>query len=107
VQAPATYDNAAVFCSNLQLGGGTGWRLPTYAELATLLYQQGGIQGCPTCDPATDQAAFPGVPSGATLWTTTAGMQGTFDTVNFCDGRNNYQTDITTPTHFRCVHDPI
>ena len=107
LQAPAVYDVAALFCSNLVLLGLKSWRLPTYAELATLLYQEGGLTGCPTCDPATDQAAFPAVPSSALVWSSTPYMTGTYQAVNFCDGRMKYPTDITTPTNFRCVHDPI
>ncbi len=107
LQAPAVYDVAGVFCANLVLAGLKSWRLPSYTELATLLYQQGGLSGCPTCDPATDQAAFPAVPSSATVWTTELYMPSIYQTVNFCDGRKKYPTDITTPTAFRCVHDPI
>jgi hypothetical protein len=59
VQAPATYDNAAVFCSSLQLGGGTGWRLPTYVELATLLYQQGASRAAPRAIPPPTRRPSP------------------------------------------------
>ncbi len=107
-QGGADFDTARNFCTSLTLDGVTsGWRLPSYAELATILLHPGGLMGCPTCDPAIDQAAFPGVPSGSTFWTTDPYMPGTYQTVDFCDGRKNYPADVTSSEPFRCVHDPL
>jgi hypothetical protein len=109
-QGPATYGTAKSYCMGLSLANLTGWRLPSYAELATLLYMQGGLQGCPACQPAIDQAAFPNALGGGDelYWTTDydASLPG-YKAVAFCDGRSNYTNLSTQPTKFRCVHDPL
>lgn len=102
------FTEANNFCNNATTGGLTGWRLPTYAELADLLYQAGGLDGCPTCNPAIDQAAFDDVPSGGPLyWTTDTYSAGYYHRVSFCDGRKNYPAEATDRNYARCTHDPV
>jgi hypothetical protein len=56
-----TQSASATYCAGLALAGG-GWRLPTIAEMLTLIN--------PTrSDPAIDLTAFPGTPGAAGFWT--------------------------------------
>jgi hypothetical protein len=99
---------AVTACTNLKVDGiNNGWRLPTYTELAALLYK--AAPGCPTCGPATDQAVFPNVPINDRLWSSTPGLlPEQFETMSFCDGIPNAEEGKNTdPYPFRCTHDPI
>jgi hypothetical protein len=93
-------------CASLVLEGISGWRLPTsFAELGQTLLYPGGLQGCPTCAPAIDQAAFPDTRLGDDYLTSHFNTgRGGYDTVEFCDGRNNYQAAGSV---YRCTHDPL
>ncbi|HVU02832.1 MAG TPA: DUF1566 domain-containing protein [Polyangiaceae bacterium] len=107
-RGPTTEPAAEADCAALNLEGITGWRLPaSFAELGQTLLYPGGLQGCPTCQPAVDQAAFPDTTAGD-YWTShyNNGRAG-YDTVEFCDGRNNYQTDGSGSLPYRCTHDPL
>jgi len=108
-RGPLTHTNASNDCKTLVLEGINGWRLPAYDELATTLYMAGGLQGCPTCDPAVDQAAFNDTPAdtGYYLTDTFNSTRMGWNTVYYCDGRNNYQNDNATPVIYRCLHDPL
>lgn len=107
-RGPVTYSMAKSDCATLSLEGVIGWRLPmTYAEIPQ--FMTGGLNGCPTCNPAVDQAAFPDTKANSTgYWTSSYNMaRAGYDTVDYCDGRNNYQTDPTTMLLYRCTHDPL
>src|SRR5262249_24941037 len=67
-RGPLTEATARNDCLSLALEGINGWRLPTYAELAALFYMTGGLQGCPTCAPAIDQAAFADTKISTDYW---------------------------------------
>lgn len=60
-----TWDDAVSYCSNLNVDNG-GWRLPTPAELQTLVDES-------RKDPAIDQTAFPGTASDY-YWTKSPGI---------------------------------
>lgn len=105
-RGPATYSAAKSDCATLALEGVVGWRLPmSFAEVPT--FMTGGLNGCPTCEPAVDQAAFPDT-KVTEYWTSAynANRMG-YDTVNYCDGRNNYQTAPDQLLPYRCTHDPL
>ncbi|HEX4462186.1 MAG TPA: hypothetical protein VIA18_29620 [Polyangia bacterium] len=99
-------------CATLVLEGVNGWRMPTFAELVELNYMTGGLQGCPTCDPAIDQAAFPDTAASLTAtpidgyWSNTYDGTIGWDVDDECDGRNNYQDSGTGLGAYRCIHDP-
>ena len=89
--------------------GIAGWRLPSGAELHSIVLNAGGLQGCspPYCAPATDQAVF-----GGTLvdeyWTSDPYMADSHFCVSFCDGRSTPYKELDTSTHLvRCMHDPL
>lgn len=73
---------AASYCSSLGLAGG-GFRLPTIAELQTIV-------DVGTTDPTIDLEAFPSTPSDG-FWTTTPSATGNGNmwAVNFTDGTAN------------------
>jgi|GEM_PF-3168892 len=99
---------ASSTCTTMALEGINAWRLPTYLELQPLQYMTGGLQGCPTCNPAIDQAAFKNVDGTTEYWTNDYNSsKGGYDTPNFCDGRNNYFDPGTGPLPFLCTHDPL
>lgn len=107
-RGPATHGAAKADCLGLSLEGIAGWRLPyPYAELPQ--YMTGGLQGCPVCRPAVDQAAFPdtaNITDG--YWTDDYSMRyAGYLLVTYCDGRANYADAGTTPLPYRCVHDPL
>jgi hypothetical protein len=63
----STVDDAKARCAGLGATlGGTGWRLPTYKELATLVDYGGGTIGLAL----TDLSTFPGTPPVA-FWSAT------------------------------------
>lgn len=108
-RGPLSHAAASTDCKLLVLESLNGWRLPTYPEVAATLYMAGGLQGCPTCDPAIDQAAFNDtLPSSSaqfylsdTYNNTAAG----WDTCDYCSGRNNNPS--AQDQVFRCTHDPL
>jgi hypothetical protein len=102
------FDEAVAYCTHLSLGcHASGWRLPSVDELRSLLYKPGGLQaGRPGyCDPAIDQAAFPGTPSDHHWTSHVDRARGEATWVNFFDGRQHTDV-IDTAKSVRCVHDP-
>jgi len=99
--------DAVAYCANLSLGGiGTDWKIPSYEELAGILYKAGGLRAgsAGSCIPAIDQAAFP-----ASLidyfWMNAEGSART-PAIDFFDGRVQRLFSDTHAT-VRCVHDPV
>jgi Protein of unknown function (DUF1566) len=81
--APSTYGatDAVTYCSSLSLNG-TGWRLPTYKELVTILDYSVAAPG-----PMIDATAFPGTPGNYfNSSTPSAGMAGNVWEVQFGSG---------------------
>lgn len=115
--AKVSWFQARTYCQTLVLEGINSWRLPSYTELSQIAYKTGGLQGCDTargyCDPALDQAAFPGAAQAAGLyvWSTDQDTRLSppgYYTYFFCDGRKNYSNDPTSGSnHVRCTHDPL
>src|SRR5215470_5735388 len=97
------------------LEGINGWRMPNYAELISLDYMTGGLQGCPTCKPAIDQAAFPDTNQFiSSSQYTRCYATNEFNTAkngwycdNKCDGRDTVDIGAVKPAIYRCVHDPL
>jgi hypothetical protein len=97
-EVPSTSMNwadAKKYCADLSLAG-TGWRLPTRAELLTLVD--------PTeADPALDRAAFTNTPVNS-FWSSSAyaGSSGSAWSVEFGGGRAVYSVSSVT-YRVRCV----
>lgn len=106
-----TFDEAAVYCQGLSLGGfASGWRAPSYKELLTLVDERPHLDyssGAPQ-QKAIDRDAFPGVacPVDAPYWTSSPYAGGTPKAyaVEFSDGTASSE-DVKFPLHVRCVHD--
>jgi hypothetical protein len=99
--------DALDYCADLSLGGAVNaWRLPTSAELSSLLYKAGGLKAgfSGYCAPAIDQAAFPST-SLDYYWTAADGNARP-TAINFFDGRGHALYSDTSATA-RCVHDPV
>jgi hypothetical protein len=102
------YFGALAYCQNLSLPSlPSGWRVPSYKELLTLVDEEPHIEygtGIPTLV-AIDPNAF-----GLGMWATPAApfwsssMSGGYGyDVNFSDG--TVRTDqLATPNYVRCVH---
>jgi hypothetical protein len=104
VMTAANYAAATSACAALDLENVSGWRLPSYDELATLL--QNPAVGCATCNPAIDQAAFPGTPAKDVEWTSSLAAAGSYYVVDFCAGQKTSAKDIDAHS-FRCTHDAL
>jgi hypothetical protein len=105
-----TWDNATAACTALSLDGITTWRLPTYAELSLLLQSPGGAAGmCPTCNPAIDQAAFPGTAQNDKEWTSDVDPSNSSARliVDFCSGLSGQSANTSTTVSYRCTHDAV
>jgi len=94
------WTDAVAYCQNLTLGGTTGWRLPTVAELLTLVDDS-------RADPAIDPVAFPTMPTdNLAFWTSSsilAGFNSTYAwTVSFQEGVVAFAFGPTS-LHVRCV----
>ena len=63
-----TFEAARAYCSHLKLGGNERWRVPTLAELLTLVDERAS-------SPMIDRAAFPGTPADA-FWTSSTFANG-------------------------------
>jgi hypothetical protein len=95
--------DAVAYCAALDLEG-SGWRLPSVNELATLLLHPIGLGASPdpTCEPSIDQVAFPHTPA-TDFWTsTTHPSLGDAYYTGFDDGRS-HPADPTTPMSVRCI----
>lgn len=105
--ASLTQPEAVAFCDSLVLDG-AGWRLPTVAELSSLVLHPLGLGAStsPTCIPSIDQVAFPATPPDD-FWTSTSDPaldDATY--TDFRDGRS-HAGDPTTPMSVRCVRAPL
>ncbi len=90
--------DAQTYCPGLTLYlGGSGWRLPTVKELATLLDRSRAA------GPMIDAAAFPATPTGL-YWTATPDASSSANgwTVDFSSGRIA-RTPLTQSLKVRCV----
>jgi hypothetical protein len=79
------FDDARTYCSQLQLAGQQGWRLPSMTELLTLI-DEGAAAA-----PMIDASAFPNTPSEA-FWTSSefGGVPGMAWQVYFDHGNGLY-----------------
>jgi hypothetical protein len=101
--ASLTQPEAVAFCDSLVLDG-AGWRLPTVAELSSLVIHPIGLGAStsPTCSPSIDQVAFPATPPDD-FWTGASDPAlGDAMYTDFRDGRS-HAGDPTTPMSVRCV----
>lgn len=89
------FEDAPAYCGQLALAG-MKWRLPTRAELSTLVD--------PTeKQPAIDELAFPETPSDQ-FWTSIRSSSGTPWVIDFRDGNSAGANQwATVPRYVRCV----
>jgi hypothetical protein len=108
---PATgisFDAAAVYCGQLSLDTlTTGWRVPSYKELQTLVdeaphYEYEGSQ---LVEKAIDGNAFPGAAVTSPYWTSSPypSQPGDAYTIDFRTGVP-VQGNMSTALYVRCVH---
>ena|GEM_PF-751968 len=106
-----TFDQAAAYCQGLSLGASpSGWRVPSYKELLTLVDERPHLDyssGAPE-QKAIDRDAFPGVacPVDLPYWTSSSFPAVTRKgyAVDFSDGTASSE-DVASTVHVRCVHD--
>ncbi len=111
VTTQTDFPGAVAACNGLALGTfPTGWRLPSYKELLTLVDESPHYEYTNGPQPiAIDGNAFPGTPvtnNGGNYWTSSAWGTADVFVVEFKQG-----TAATAPTsgstaYVRCVHDP-
>jgi hypothetical protein len=92
-----TWPNAKTYCDGITLGGKTDWRLPTFAELESLIDYNKGTS------PAIHNTFFPGAAATDT-WTGTwvlSNLKAMF--INFSDGSSGTDTLTATGRRVRCV----
>jgi hypothetical protein len=108
----ASFDAAAAYCAQLSLDTlTTGWRVPSYKELLTLVDESPHVEyeGGELVENWIDSNAFPGELAVPVLmfayWTSSAypAQVGYAYTINFNDGRS-LQASMTTSQYVRCVH---
>lgn len=109
---PSTFGfgEAAAYCQGLSLGSfASGWRVPSYKELLTLVDERPHLDyasGAPE-QKAIDPSAFSGIacPAGD-YWTSSYYGGGTAKgyAVDFGDGTASSEY-VMTPLYVRCVHD--
>jgi hypothetical protein len=105
-----TFAEAQGYCASLSLPPfASGWRVPSYKELLTLVDEHPHIEsfgGVPS-QKAIDPYAFWGTPAD-NFWTSSFAGSSAFSAqgyvVTFKDGTGG-RTDVTTPGYVRCVHD--
>lgn len=98
-----TWIDAMTHCFFLNLSGLSGWRVPNFKELATLVDER-------HLAPAIDPTAFPGTPGinpgEGVFWSSTPFVKQTQRNdslvVDFFDGNSNLVT-TSTPAFVRCV----
>ena len=101
-----TQPEAAAYCTNLNIDGQTGWRLPSVAELGTIRLKPGTVEGgADACSPTIDQSAFPHTPASL-FWTSTSRALGDAYYTNFADGRS-HGSQVDEPMFVRCVHEAL
>jgi hypothetical protein len=116
-----TFDQAATYCENLALGKfQTGWRVPSYKELLTLVDESphteyelvGGTYA--NLRKLIDIHPFPGTPVDHDHWSSSPVLPSLHPnqpdviyayTVAFGTGEAGFQ-DVTSTQYVRCVHDP-
>jgi hypothetical protein len=107
-----TFDQAGAYCQSLSLAPyGSGWRVPSYKELLTLVDEHPHVEvllGKPE-QKAIDENAFYGTPTDAPFWSSSLFAQSTGATlagyeVWFDDGHVEH-FGVATPFYVRCVHD--
>ena len=93
-----TWAEAQAYCGALSLGGLSGWRLPSYKELNSILDYTVASPG-----PTINQTAFPGTPSES-FWTSSPYpyRSGNAWAVFFGDGNLNWSV-VTLNKRVRCV----
>lgn len=98
-----TQPEAVAYCASLSLEG-SGWRLPTVTELASLVLHPIGLGAslAPTCEPSIDQVAFPSTPPDDQWTSTTRPELGDAMYTGFDDGRS-HPAPVDTPKSVRCV----
>jgi hypothetical protein len=98
-----TQPEAVTYCESLRLEG-SGWRLPTVTELASLVLHPIGLGAslAPTCEPSIDQVAFPSTPADDQWTSTTRPELGDAMYTGFDDGRS-HPAPLNTPKSVRCV----
>jgi hypothetical protein len=91
-----TQPDAATYCANLKLAQG-GWRLPTRAELLTIVD--------PTrYSPAVDATAFPDIPMDAKCWTSSGYVfNPKFHWAVVFTAGDAGPNESTVPIYVRCV----
>lgn len=95
--AACTWDEAKQYCRNLDgILPGLGWRLPTVAELISILDLTQRY-------PAMDASAFPAAPNRM-MWSSTlyAPVEGDVWYVSFAEG-GSFATNFASALHVRCV----
>jgi hypothetical protein len=92
-----TQAGAAAYCATLELGALTGFRLPTIAELLTIVDER-------RASPALDPVAFPST-FGLTVWSATPDATNAANAWTFGFGTTGFssRTAVTSPYSVRCV----
>ncbi len=95
---PYNLEQGAAYCAELALAGG-GWRLPTIAELSSLV-----VLGQTPGSPAIDRTAFPNTPVTGPYWSCSRFRGGERNAWNlfFYDGTASGNL-VTGVRHIRCV----
>jgi hypothetical protein len=94
-----TWAGAKTYCAGVGASlGGTGWRLPTIKELASI------VDLSQTTGPTIDQSAFPSTSPDAQFWSSSplAGSSTYVWYVYFFDGSLK-NTAVSDPGYVRCV----
>jgi hypothetical protein len=93
-----TWSEAQAYCAELNLGGLSGWRLPTVKELSSL------VDFTVALGPTINETAFPNITFPSRFWTSSpsAFQSGTAWAVHF-DGGNSSFDDVGTDYSVRCV----
>jgi hypothetical protein len=96
----ATWAGAQGYCSSLSLGGySTGWRLPSYIELISILDYG-------NANPSINTTAFPNTPSGW-FWTATA-VSFSPNSAWYIDfGAGGTYDNASPAAYVRCVHSSV
>jgi len=104
----SSFDDAAAHCAGLTLDGLSGWRVPSYKELLTLVDESPHTE-YPTGAPVTiaiDGNAFPGTRYDLPYWTSSPFLKSPGDAyvVRFSDGIADHAPMLSANYYVRCVH---
>lgn len=108
--AQRNFAAAEAYCASLVIHGLPGWRLPTDAEMGTIVLRPLLLGFSPdACVPSLDQAAFsfPDPTGSLWFWTSTGGGPLLRYVRNFSDGRSPRADEDDAEVWVRCVHDPL